>query len=45
MAPQRLSKSKQKHEARKYLRQLEVEIYLFAADMGTVVQPLTVSIP
>lgn len=44
MAPQRLSKSKQKHEARKYLRQLEVELYLFAADVGAAVQPLTVSI-
>ena len=44
MAPQRLSTSKQKHEVRKYLRQLETELYLFAADVGAAVQPLTVSI-
>lgn len=44
MAQQRLSVSKQRHEVRKYLRQLEAEVYLFAADIGAAVQPLTVSI-
>ena len=44
MARQRLNISKQKHEVRKYLRQLEAELYLFAADVGAAVQPLTVFI-
>ena len=44
ISQRRLSKSKQKHEVRKYLRQLEAELYLFAADVGAVVQPLTISI-
>ena len=44
MQPRRLSNSKQRHEVRKYLRQLEAELYLFAADVGAAVQPLTISI-